>query len=111
MKKIKIKIIIPIVLVLVVIISFVVFNGNDKSDTNYYLTTQEVDNFSPDVYLTLYNNKEKVSFKKIEYLDGVLVANSIDDYVAAVNKNDISLDEVLVVTLENGKKIEVKVRK
>ena len=89
---------------LVAVVAFVIFKINKES---YIIEVTMVDDRSPDRILTVYNNKnEKIEFKRIESVNGVLLCDGINP---AVHFGDIEGKKKLKVILKDNKTITAKI--
>ena len=74
---------------------------------NYSIKITEIDDKSPDRVLEVYNNKKKISFKKIEVNNNTLCTYD-SPYVYYGELMDI---EEVTVILNNNKSIKIKLEK
>ncbi len=75
--------------------------------TNYHIEVSMVDDYSPDLILTVYNDKnEKIEVKRIEYTDGTLLCNG---YNTTVHFGDIKDETKLKIVLKDNKKATAKI--
>lgn len=76
---------------------------------NYTISVRQVDAYSPDVYLTVYENGAAIVVSGIAYTDGVPLSAAINGTNITVNRSDIEGEGSLLVTLSNGTKVTASV--
>lgn len=93
------------ILFIVIIVSLLLIVTSNK--TTYIIKVSLVDDRSPDRILTVYNNKnEKISVKRIEYLDGTLLCNG---YNTTVHFGDIESEKELKIILKDLSETTAKI--
>ena len=71
----------------------------------YTIKINQVDKYSPDVTMTVYENDTKISVSKIKFTDGVVLCGSN----TTVYKEDISGETKFIVVLTNGTEVTATV--
>ena len=73
-------------------------------NSTYFIEVNSIDGFSPDRILTVKRGNSEVSdIKEIRFTDGVLLCEGNN---LAVSVHDLTGEEKLIVTLNDGKEIE-----
>lgn len=80
-----------------------------QSNRNFTIGIAAVDPYSPDRYLTVYQNGTAISFKKLMYNDGTEVLGSISGTRMTVSNSDIAGETTFKVQLSTGEVITAKV--
>ena len=75
-------------------------------EQRYSINAISVDNYSPDIILSVYNISNEVEFDEIRYEDGVLLCTGTNP---TVNKNDLINIEYVKVTLKDGTIVDARV--
>ena len=69
---------------------------------NYTIGVSQVDAYSPDCYLTVYENGNAISVNSIAYSDGMVISAAINGSLITVAKSEIEGESSLLVTLNDN---------
>lgn len=78
----------------------------EEVQKKYTVKVSKVDNYSPDVLLTVFENGTKITVSKILYSDGYELCKGTN---TTVNKDDITGETKLIVVLTSGKQVEATI--
>ena len=69
---------------------------------NYTIGVSQIDAYSPDCYLTVYENGNAISVNSIAYSDGMVISAAINGSLITVAKSEIEGESSLLVTLNDN---------